>query len=1575
MTSEEFRDGGRRGRAGSGRARPCVLALTLVSALVATCPATAGDPRSLRVRHLTKAQGLAQSTVHALHQDALGYMWLGTQDGLDRYDGLSFRHFRHDKRDPGSISSNQIWALAEDGRGQLWAATDDGLNRYDPASGTFATFRHDASDPSSLAGNRVRALARDGNGWLWVGTADGLSNFDPTTGRAQNFRHDPAQAGSLSGSEVLSVHVDADGTVWAGTRAGLDRLAPKARTFERFVHDPADPGALAAGAVRAIHRDRKGRLWVGTAQGLSLLDEATRRFRSYLHDPRDPSSLSAPLVRSLQEDADGRLWVGTTGGLNLLLPGERGFLRFQYDATDPDGLSNDNIFSLYNDRSGLLWIGTFTGGANLWNPYSWTFGHIKSRSDGTSLSMDSVSAIAGDAEGDVWIGTAGGLNRLDRPSGKVDVYRHRPEDPAGLSDDDVRALGPDHEGQLWVGTASGGVQRLDPRRGTFRRLELPGNPFVNGVAFIRQASNRDLWLGAFRAGVIRLRHPGPGFDTYDVVHYRRAGQETGSLTSDLVTCMAETAEGDVWIGTEDGGLSFLAAGSESFLTLRNDPQDPRSLSSDFVISLLIDGRGTLWVGTKGNGLDRLESFDRTTGRAAFRNYTERDGLPNGTVYGIQPDDAGNLWLSTNNGLARLDPTQGTFRAFRARHGLQSDEFNFGAHARGPRGELFFGGINGLNAFLPDQVRTNPTVPPILITGVYGRERRSLGPIGQRRMEVEPGDSLVAFEFVAPDFAAPEENRYSYRLAGFDDQWVELTQLRPATFTNLAARDYRFEVIAASADGVWNRRGAAVELRVLPAWWQTWWALTLFGLGALALATAGLRWRLAGLRRRSEELQALVSTQTSELSATVDRLKLSEQTALDAKMRALRALEEALDERRKAQEANRAKSVFLSNISHELRTPLNAVLGFAQLMERDEQMSPEHRDNLAVILRSGEHLLSLINDVLSFAKIEAGRLTLAEQPFELRRLVRDVEDMVRVRADAKRLRFDVEVETPLPMVSGDESRVAQVLLNLLGNAVKFTDRGWVRLQVAWNDGVGRFAVEDTGCGISAKELEQLFEPFVQASGGRRQLEGTGLGLAISHKLVGLMGGELEVVSEPGRGSVFAFSVALPAASGAQAISRRGRVTGLAPGQPTPRVLIADDAAENRDLMVRLLVPAGLDVRAVEDGEQAVAAWASWRPHLVLMDIRMPVLDGYGANQRIRQAEAESQSPRHTVIIALTASAFEHDRRRMLTSGFDDVLTKPFRSPALFDLLAEWLDLNFLYQDGSSSAENAALRMPLRAQLRQSLSRTAPGAAPAASRPDLPKSRPGQRILVAEDDPANQQVAQRALERLGLMVDVVGDGKSALDACQREAYSLIFMDVQMPVLDGIEATRAIRRLSGRGGAVPIIALTGLPTPEEKLHCLDAGMDDLLAKPFRLDDLRIMVERWLERPLKPAPPPSSPTDESGAQRAMEESRDVYVVEIRKLFLETAPFQLEGLRMAAAAFDLDRLATLSQALRTSAANLGATQLAAACDRLRAACLGEERPAGHEREIEETIAAVADAMQKTISDLRKARRAKMVAL
>ncbi len=843
-------------------------------------PAAEADTRPIRFDRIGSKEGLSQATVVAIHQDRQGYIWLGTEDGLHRYDGLRMTVYTHDPRDPASLPNDAVLGIDEDADGNLWVATEGGgVAMLDRATDRFVRHRHRADEPDSLTSDYVRTVRVDSRGHVWVGLREaGLDRLDPSSGRFTRFRHDPADPKSLSDDRIYVLFEDRDAALWAGTNGGLNRIDPATGECTRFVHDPADPGSLSDDRVRAIFEDAAGGLWVGTlGGGLNRLDRATGPFTRFRHDPRDPSSLGDDRVRAILQDQAGRLWVGTSGGLNLR--DERdGFSRYRHDTADPFSLSDDHVMSLFEDRGGVLWVGTRSGGLNKWNPLTWQFGHHRRHpSDPGGLSHDNVTAFSEDAAGRLWVGSfGGGVDVMDRRGGAVRHLRHDPDDPRSLSSDRVTAIRRDRRGRMWIGTVDGGLNRVDPATGAltvFRHdPETPASLAADGVMELFEDRHGRLWIGTFGGGLDLFD---PSTETFS--HHRHDPDDSRSLSGDRVTSLAETASGRLWVGTDGAGLNLFDPGRGTFVRFAHE-ESPDSLSASSVFSLHVDVSGVLWIGTRGGGLDRLDSVPESPAAAVFRNYSERDGLANDVVYSILPDSTGRLWMSTNGGLSRLDPQTGRFVNFDVTHGLQGDEFNFNAYLRSSRGELFFGGTNGFNAFFPERLQRNAAVPPVVLTSFlkFNRPVADTGALDRlERAALDYRDDVVTFEFAALDYAAPQRNRYAYKLEGFDRDWIELGPVNRVTYTDLDAGDYVFRVRASNNDDTWNEEGLALALHVDAPPWRTGWAYLAYALlvaGAIAGVVQVQRRKAAREAEYRRRLELEVEARTEELARQNERLE-------------------------------------------------------------------------------------------------------------------------------------------------------------------------------------------------------------------------------------------------------------------------------------------------------------------------------------------------------------------------------------------------------------------------------------------------------------------------------------------------------------------------------------------------------------------------------------------------------------------------------------------------------------------------------------------------------------------------------
>jgi len=1224
--------------------------------------------QQFRFEHLTPETGLSQSVVVDILQDQQGFLWLATQDGLNRYDGYDFKVFRYDPRDPASLNSNNILSIDIDANGRLWIGTNSGgLNRYDPGTGQFAHYVHNPADPNSLSENSVTAVLVDQQGMIWAGaSSSGLNRLDPASGEITRYQHDPADPTSLSSNSISGMALGYDGALWFSTYdGGLNRLEPDTGIFTRYQNDPEDPASLSSNLVQTVYVDLQGSLWAGTLDnGVNRFDPQAQNFTRYLPDPSRPDGLGAAWIYAFYEDNSGRFWIGTqAGGLHLLDRQTGTFTSLRNQPGKPYSPGNDTCMSIFQDRSGVLWFGTFGSGLDKFDPAKTRF--LLAPSDAQHpdlLSSSQVFGVYEDAGQILWIGTnGGGLNRFDPRNGEWRHYLNDPENPQSLSNNSVFKIYEDSAGLFWIGTFDG-LNRFDPQTETFETQPIAGAYFdayedASGV----------LWF-ASNAGLVSFDRQSGKWDQFQ---YDTA--DPHSLSTNATLTVYEDSAGQLWVGTLNGGLNRYERVTGRFERFLNDPANPKSLSDNSVLCIYPAQDGKLWLGTSGG----LNLFDPATGEASA--YRTAQGLPNDFVYGILEDSQGNLWMSTNLGIARFNPQEQTFKNFGISDGLQDNEFNQNAYFKNAAGVMYFGGLKGLNVFHPEMIQENPFIPPVVITEFklfnkpveFGPESPLKQPVeASQEIQLAYTEDFFEFDFAALHFSSPEDNQYAYILEGFDPDWNEVGNRRFANYTGVPPGEYTFRVRASNSDGVWNEQGAAIQMIIPPPFWQTTWFRALVILGIAGSLAGGVSLRLRAAEKQRQQLEKLVQERTQALQTTMQELEQSKEAA---------------------EAASRAKSTFLANMSHEFRTPLNAIIGFIQVLRRREHLDAPQRESLEIIQRSSEHLLGLINDVLEMSKIEAGRTLLKTRNFDLQRMLTGLGEMFALRADEKNLALVLEIAPDMPQyVSADDGKLRQVLMNLLGNAVKFTEQGYIRLHVRRVE-MGKpasdhpvqilFEVEDSGPGISPEEQALIFEPFVQSQTGLRNSEGTGLGLSISQEYARLMGSEIKVYSEPGKGSRFSFVLPVKevAESDLERLPGCRQVVGLEPGQPVYRILVVDDQSINRKLLLNIFQPLGFELREAANGQEALDIWQEWEPHLIWMDMRMPVMNGYEATRRMK-ATTRGQA---TVIIALTASALEEDRQMILSEGCDDYVRKPFHTEDLFDTLTKHLGIRFVYEEQPSN----------------------------------------------------------------------------------------------------------------------------------------------------------------------------------------------------------------------------------------------------------------------------------------------------
>jgi ligand-binding sensor domain-containing protein/signal transduction histidine kinase len=830
-----------------------------------------GVNSTIRFEHLGLADGLSQSVIHTILQDRFGFMWIGTEDGLNRYDGYEFKIYRPDPENPESISDRWITALAEDEQGYIWIGTRlGGLNRYDPNTDTFTHYLNNPEDLHSLSNNHINTILKDSKGHLWIGTEYGLNRFDKRTGSFQNYLHDPDNNNTISGNNITSIYEDSQGSLWIGTEnGGLNRFDPTTSFFRSFKQVVRDNSSLSNNHVTAITEDDDGHMWIATNFGLNRLEIDTEMFTRYMHGGSNQATLSSNNVQALHLDRQGYLWVGTANGLDRLDVKSHTFVRHQHNPGDSSSLSTDSVLTIYEDKGQVLWVGTYGGGLNKYNraQSKFTYYHFEPNNL-NSLSANIIFPIYVDNLGIVWIGTYdGGLNRFNPRLGQFTRFRHDPENPDSLSSDEVYSIYKDSTGTLWVGTAMG-LSRLDPGHTKFVNYHadsqdstsLAGQP----VYTIFEDHLGYLWFGT-KNGLSLFEPTSETFSSFK----HEPGNPT-SLSSSNITTLFEDKDRILWVGTFDKGLNRLDVESDSFTHYLNDPKDPTSISNNSIMALYQDSQENLWVATAGGGLNRYNPQTDS-----FTRYTEKHGLPNNVVYGILEDDDGYLWLSTNFGLSRFDPQTETFRNYTASDGLQSNEFNMYAYAKSFNDTLYLGGVNGLTVFKPSNAIDSAYLPPVVLTSfVQEGKPASEQPKSEVLSDVTlawPNNNF-SFEFTSLSYAQPERNQYAYKLENFDKDWNYIGNNREGRYTNLPGGTYVLRLRGSNQDGVWNESTQTVTITVIPPFWNTWTFGILLFFSVLAFGFVVYRLRVRSIQLQNLQLEHLVRERTSALQKRTGELE-------------------------------------------------------------------------------------------------------------------------------------------------------------------------------------------------------------------------------------------------------------------------------------------------------------------------------------------------------------------------------------------------------------------------------------------------------------------------------------------------------------------------------------------------------------------------------------------------------------------------------------------------------------------------------------------------------------------------------
>lgn len=1176
--------------------------------------------------------GLSSNTINVIVKDRFGYMWFGTEEGLCKFDGSRFTVYNYNAADTSTIRSNYVMAIYEDREGRLWVGTAKGLSLYDRDRGAFRNI-------NVTLGNSARTICADHNGDLWIGSYSGLFRYNPVTGASTYYSKEESGKTHLASNMIISILEDSQRRLWIGSTAGLHLYQPATDDFRLFNGNSPD-STISDLSIKTIYEDRVGNLWVGTSDGgLNKLSRGGKGFHAYQQGPQNLYTLSSNRVYSIAEEDNGKLWVGTEKGLNILDPLTGTVQIAATNERDKYSLKGSSIRSIYIDRKGIYWVGTFHNGINKYDKNLSSFRLVQSNPfDPKGLSAPKVTSFAAADNNDLYVGTdGGGLNLYHRTTGLFDRI--------AVGRQPLTVLALERAGdELWIGTFLQGIYVKNLSTGTMRHYykgDGVSGLLSDEIFCLRRDRHGNIWVGTNGKGVQVFTPAGKTFQKMEDFIAGASGDKVP--LSGFIRSIEEDKNGAIWIAAPGRGIDRYDPAAKTF---RIYGRSFTGVPVDEVVTLLAGSNNIIWGGTGGRGFYRLDFH-----RKDFKSYTAAQGLANDVIWKMLEDSTGNLWLATSKGISCFNPSIPAFKNFTYENGLQRSAFSLGAGLKLPNGEMYFGGLEGFNHFVPDELHYNKNVPEVIFTGLT-----------INNTEVVPGDEAAidkqislareirldhkqnfSLEFGMLDFTSPHECQFMYKLEGFDKSWNAIGKANSAVFTNLDPGHYTLQVKAHNPNSGWTTPAASMSIYIKPPFWRTGYAYACYVL-LMAFILWGVRYR--GIRRLKQKFAA-------------------EQEKLQ--------IRQLIEEERKEAERQRAfdevKIKFLTNLSHEFRTPISLIAGPVQSL-LDVEADQEKKAQLSMVKRNTRRLLNLVNQLLDFRKLEERELRMNPSPDDFIAFVREVVESFKDLADRRHIQFLFHSTLNSYYTDFDKDKIERVLFNLLSNAFKFTGRdGQVSLEVRKEVDSGDIVilVADNGIGMSQDEQARIFDRFFQGKTHPDVMnQGSGIGLSIAREFVRLHGGTIEVDSRYGKGSIFTIRLPLeelddPAVADGQGDLDMAALSDEQQDDSTGlclTVLLIEDNDDFRAYLRNQLKPIYKVIEAV-DGKEGWQKALSGHPHVIVSDISMPHMDGITLSKKLKADKRTAHIP----IILLTALTSDAWQLNGLRTGASDYLTKPFSAEIL------------------------------------------------------------------------------------------------------------------------------------------------------------------------------------------------------------------------------------------------------------------------------------------------------------------------
>ena len=1051
-----------------------IYMLLLIILLITTNIVYVSAYNNINFKNITSEDGLSQGTVETIIQDDQGYIWLGTNDGLCRYNGYEFKIYKHDEELENSITNNYIVDIKQDNSGNIWVGTANGLSKIDTKTDLITNYNMNDEEKSlshynigdilitksgdvlvgtsdglniynekkdefyrifnkdsDLSSQFIRSLAEDENQNIWVATNNGIDKIDIKNNKnIISFKTGHGKF-DISENDIYVVRYDPKGYIWAGAlKEGLNRIDINTNEVKQYKNDDRDEKSLPGNYVKDILRDSSGNLWVGTDNGLAKYNEQTENFATYKNKIYDKTSLVNDEVFSIQEDESGLIWVGTYAGISMFDPNTN-IEHYKKDPFDENSISDNSIHGIYEDKDGLLWVGTNSKGVNVINRKNYNVKHLNKTSKDYPISDDNINDVVG-IDNKIFIATKNGLNEVDKDLKTINIYNT--ED--GICNNNITALFADSKKNVWIGTA-------------------------NGISVLNTNTNEII-------------------DITDIL-------TNHNIEDQYIKVIYEDSKGNYWVGCFiDGGLVKIDPNKRTIENYRNKKEDKTSISSNNIRSIVEDKNGNLYIGTS-YGLNKLNESNNT-----FERYLEKDGLSNNTVYGLLVDDNNNLWASTNLGISKLDTNTMTFETFNIIDGFQGNEFNGRAYYKNKSGELFFGGINGLNIFRPNDINRSRYVPTVIFDEfkVNGKVYKDIN-----NQEFKYNENTINISVFISNYKNTKNIQYMYKLEGVSDSW-DISRSNNINYSDLAPGTYTLKIKARSYSGKVSDE-SAVKFIIKPPIWKSKAAILIY----LIIITIVIYRTINSVKR----LDNLVKNKTLQLTKEMEK---------NDKLL------------KKVIELEKRKNNYFVNLSHELRTPLNVISSTEQLVtelnkSKDGIGKSKLNGCMQVVRRNTKRLLNLINNIIDTAKIESGSYQLNIREHDIVYIVEEATLSLKDYIERKGIELIIDPEMEEKIIKCDEHEIERCIVNLVSNAAKFTpEGGTIEVTIEDLDEKVKIIVKDTGIGIDKKYHDSIFNRFNQViDQGAESKGGSGLGLTITKQIIDMHGGQISVESELGKGCKF------------------------------------------------------------------------------------------------------------------------------------------------------------------------------------------------------------------------------------------------------------------------------------------------------------------------------------------------------------------------------------------------------------------------------------------------------------------------